>query len=152
MFCNDNNKQIKMLTNLLVDKSSSEIERREFRRQRILINYEEKKYKDVLHDINIIEQTENISGLLLVLKLKPMIQEQFQKARSILMEQINNGGKILIRSDSSDKIVSLYTDNSDDCEALFLNLRQDRVEQLMNGDLINKHDPTAKPNKRRKII
>ncbi|CAF2154976.1 unnamed protein product [Rotaria magnacalcarata] len=134
MFCNDNNKQIKMLTNLLVDKSSSEIERREFRRQRILINYEEKKYKDVLHDINIIEQTENISGLLLVLKLKPMIQEQFQKARSILMEQINNG------------------DNSDDCEALFLNLRQDRVEQLMNGDLINKHDPTAKPNKRRKII
>ncbi|CAF1487606.1 unnamed protein product [Rotaria magnacalcarata] len=134
MFCNDNNKQIKMLTNLLVDKSSSEIERREFRRQRILINYEEKKYKDVLHDINIIEQTENISGLLLVLKLKSMIQEQFQKARSILMEQINNG------------------DNSDDCEALFLNLRQDRVEQLMNGDLINKHDPTAKPNKRRKII
>ncbi|CAF2072400.1 unnamed protein product [Rotaria magnacalcarata] len=120
MFCNDNNKQIKMLTNLLVDKSSSEIERREFRRQRILINYEEKKYKDVLHDINIIEQTENISGLLLVLKLKSMIQEQFQKARSILMEQINNG------------------DNSDDCEALFMNLRQDRVEQLMNAEIYSK--------------
>lgn len=66
---------------------------------------------------------------------KAMIHQQFLTARRSLMEKISAGGNILIRFDSCNRTVSLYTENSDECETLFLNIRQDKVEQFLNGKI-----------------
>lgn len=66
---------------------------------------------------------------------KSTIHEQFRVARCALMERINDGGKFLIQLKSSDTIISFYIDDSEDGENFFLNIRPDKVEQFMNGEI-----------------
>ncbi|CAF4839577.1 unnamed protein product [Rotaria socialis] len=111
----DGKTQIALLTKFIDDISLTGCQRQAYRQQRILMNYREKKYQDVLDDVKILEGTGDISGLLFIIKLKSGIHEQCRLARLPLMKKINEG------------------DNTEEYETLFLNLRQDKVDAFMNG-------------------
>ncbi|CAF4086473.1 unnamed protein product [Rotaria magnacalcarata] len=92
-----------------------------------------KKYQDVLDDVNILEGTGDISGVLFIIKLKSGIHEQCRLARLSLMKKINEG------------------DNPEEYETLFLYLRQDKVDAFMNDRSIIQPQSNVTPNKRKKI-
>ncbi|CAF3010269.1 unnamed protein product [Rotaria sp. Silwood2] len=61
-------------------------------RERIYINYENKKWQDVIDDIKTFEQT-NKSTLFSILKIKAEFQEFCRKARLSIIKMMNDGGK-----------------------------------------------------------
>ncbi|CAM4785762.1 unnamed protein product [Rotaria magnacalcarata] len=129
----DDKTQIELLSKFIDDISLTDSQRQAYRQQRILMNYREKKYQDVLDDVNILEGTGDISGLLFIIKLKSGIHEQCRLARLSLMKKINEA------------------DNPEEYETLFLNLRQDKVDAFMNDRSIIQPQSNVTPNKRKKI-
>jgi len=126
---NDEEK-IQYLTSVINDQSTSDVQRIKCRQLRVVINYEQKRWKKVLDDINVLEQT-NDCGSLSVLKIKANIQECCRKARLSILEMINNG------------------DNTDEHETLLLNIKQENIDELIDGHMPTKRSlSTSKANKK----
>ncbi|CAF4517102.1 unnamed protein product [Rotaria socialis] len=66
LFEKDDKNQTELLTN---------VQRNKYRQKRILINYKAKTFRDVLHDLKIVEKTNNLLGCFLIIKLKSSTHE-----------------------------------------------------------------------------
>ncbi|CAF4419441.1 unnamed protein product [Rotaria sp. Silwood2] len=80
-------------------------------RERIYINYENKKWQDVIDDIKTFEQT-NKSTLFSILKIKAEFQEFCRKARLSIIKMMNDG------------------DHTEGHEKLFFSISQNKCENL----------------------
>jgi len=122
-----------LLEKFIKDQSTSNEQKLKYREERVLINYEIKKWQEVLNDIAIIERTSVLCRTLSALKFKAIIQDQCRKVRLSIQQMINDNS------------------SSDELDTLLLNVNQEKVDDFLDGQTSTKPSQSStKQNKRQK--
>ncbi|CAF1444922.1 unnamed protein product [Rotaria sordida] len=108
--------KLQLLSYLINNPSTSDKKKAKCLHQRIIINYENKNWLNVVDDIKMFEEINN-SGVFSVLKIKARLHEHCRKARLSIMKMMNNGN---------------YCDEH---EKLFYNISQKNIDDLINGEM-----------------
>ncbi|CAF2847915.1 unnamed protein product [Rotaria sp. Silwood2] len=100
--------RLQLLSDLINNPSTSDKKKAKCLHQRIIINYENKKWLNVVDDIKMFEEINN-SGVFSVLKIKVRLYEHCRKARLSIMKMMDNGSEMPIRCRSAKKSIKRLT-------------------------------------------
>ncbi|UJR30767.1 hypothetical protein I4U23_018287 [Adineta vaga] len=124
--------KIQFLTNIINNQAANQDKKNKSLQLRVGINYELKRWQDVINDINTLQQTINTAELQ-VMKSKATIQECCRKERISIMDMVHNG------------------EHTDEIELHFFNISQRSVDDFIEGQSVTKgRGSTATTNKRQK--